>query len=272
MKKLLTFIFCFWCIHLNAQELRIVSVGSNLTEILYALDLGEHVVAADKTSTTPPIASNKAVLGHPSNISMEGALSYLPTHYISDDKYPNPALHRKLTDTNIKAIILPQATTIDDLIEQISLLGKAFNRQEQSQSVISSLNMKQHQLSQLNSDEKIKAAFIYGKDSLAMMGKNTTVDHLLTLASIENSFTFEGIKPVNPESLLVANPDVLLTVDKALINENGKARFFTIPGIRGTNAGKNKIIHTIPIKQVNITLKTLDTALELHHLLYGTNE
>jgi|GEM_PF-3344441 len=267
MKKIITFIFCFWCINLNAQELRIVSVGSNITEILYALELGEHVVAADKTSTEPAAAISKALLGHPSNISMEGALSYLPTHYISDDKYPNPSLYHKLEDTNIKAIILPQATTVNELTEQITLIGKAFNRQNQAQSLITSLNSKRRKLSQLKSDKKIKAAFIYGKDSLLMMGKNTSVDHLLTLASIENSFTFEGIKPVNPESLLMANPDVLLTVDKAL---NNKTRFFTLPGITGTTAGKNRIMYAIPIKQVNITLKTLDTALELHHLIYNS--
>lgn len=258
----------FWCINLNAQELRIASVGSNITEILYALELDMYIVASDKTSTEPNKATDKAVLGHPSNISIEGTISYLPTHFVSDDKYPNYKLSSKLHEIGVETTILRQATTIDQLLEQIEQLGELFQRQVQAQSLIDSLNKKKHQLSQLDSNKKIKVAFIYGKDNLVMMGKNTTVDHLLTLASAENSFTFEGTKPVNPESLLIANPDVLLTVDKALRNDDNEARFFTLPGIKGTNAGKNRLIYSIPIKQVNITLKTLDTALELHHLLY----
>ncbi|EGR0307340.1 ABC transporter substrate-binding protein [Vibrio alginolyticus] len=271
MKQLITFLLCFWCLNINAQELRIVSVGSNITEILYALELGKHVVASDKTSTEPTTAVHKAVLGHPNNISIEGVISHLPTHFVSDNKYPNSELTNKLNRLGVKSIILRQATTINELLDQIDKLGHLFNRQAQARLLITSLNEKKQKLSELKPEKKITAAFIYGKNNLLMMGKNTTVDHLLVLASIENGFTFEGIKPVNPESLLMANPDVLLTVDKALTNENSKVKFFTLPGIAGTNAGQDKLIYAIPIKQINITLKTLDTALSLHHLIYGND-
>ncbi|NOH68165.1 heme/hemin ABC transporter substrate-binding protein [Vibrio rotiferianus] len=247
---------------------KIVSVGSNITEILFALDLDEQVVAADKTSTVPPEAEKIATLGHPSNVSMEGVFSYYPTSYISDDRFPNPTLISKLEAANIDVLVLKQALTLDDLFEQIKVISVHYGKTAEGKALIHELTEKKAKLKRIPEKEQVKAAFLYGRGSLLMMGANTTVDHLFSLAQIKNSFDFEGTKPVNPESVIIANPDALVTVDKALRQEEDKSRFFELPGMSATNAGKNKSITTIPIKQVNIGLKTIDTALELNKHFY----
>mgnify|MGYP002397398202 FL=1 len=62
------------------QLQRIVSVGGDVTEIIFALGLGDRVVAVDTTSQYPPDAvKEKKSVGYMRALSTEGVLSVAPT-------------------------------------------------------------------------------------------------------------------------------------------------------------------------------------------------
>ncbi|NOH97513.1 ABC transporter substrate-binding protein [Vibrio sp. 99-70-13A1] len=253
---------------------RIVSSGSNITEILFALGAGKQIVGADKTSSSPPQAKAIATLGHPSHLSIEGIISLRPTIFISDDKYLNPTLNYQLERAGTKVLIVKQASNMSELNTQIHEISYLLDLPQQGEALIKGLESDLEELSILKQTRSLpymKAIFLYGKDSLLIAGQKTPIDFLLNMAGIVNPASFDGIKPMTPESIIIINPDVIITVDKALSGENGKERFFSIPAISATPAGINKRITTIPISHTNLGINTPKTAKKLFHEIYGTN-
>lgn len=255
----------------NANE-RIISSGSNITEIIFELGVGHQVVGADKTSTSPSEAKKVAVLGHPSHLSIEGIISLRPTVFISDDKYFNPTLVSQLEHAGIKTLIIKQASNINELKMQIEHISQFLDKPHQGKQIIEKLNIELNELLKLKATRSHpyqKAIFLYGKDTLVIAGQKTPVDYLLNMAGLINPASFEGIKPMTPESIIIINPDIIITVDKALSGSNSADRFFSIPAISATPAGKHKRITTIPIAHTNLGINTPKTAKILFHEIYG---
>jgi len=255
---------------------RIIISGNHITEIVFALGAGEQVVGADKTSTSPERAKAIAVLGHPSHLSIEGILSLGPTLFISDDKYLNRKLNSQLEQASVGTLILKQAITLADLQQQINLIALALDKKEQGAELIARLEKESTELTSLKQmiNTPQKALFLFGKDSLLIAGENTSIDRLLAMAGIVNAAGFEGMKPMTPESVIISNPDLLITVDKALAGKGqaGRDRFFGITAIAATPAGKNKRISMIPIAHTNLGINTLKTAKKLFTEVYGNQQ
>lgn len=274
--KNIFFILLLFTVHSSYADDRIIVSGSHITEIVFALDSGDEVVGADKTSTSPPAAANIAVLGHPSNLSTEGVLSLTPTMYISDDKYLNKPLVNQIEALGVKTLVLKQAITFSDLKKQITVIAEFLNKEPQGKELIKHLNQQIEELEKLKETiaKPQKAIFLYGREGLLIAGKNTPIDRLLTMAGIQNPVPFNGIKPMTPESVIMINPDVIITVDKALRGKGQKGldRFLTIPAIAATPAGKNKYITSIPISHTNLGIGTPQTAKNLFTEIYGTQK
>ena len=74
-------------------------------------------------------------------------------------------------------------------------------------------------------------------------GKNTPMASLIEIAGGENAVNdFEDFKPLTPEAVVKANPDVLFFFTSGLQGAGGNEGALKMPGIAQTNAGKNKKI------------------------------
>ncbi|WGE87266.1 ABC transporter substrate-binding protein [Actinobacillus equuli subsp. haemolyticus] len=86
--KLVKFLaFLTACIGLNpapAQE-RIVSIGGDVTEIIYALGAEQALVGRDSTSIAPLAAQQLPDVGYMRQLNVEGILALKPTKVISSD-------------------------------------------------------------------------------------------------------------------------------------------------------------------------------------------
>jgi len=69
------------------------------------------------------------------------------------------------------------------------------------------------------------------------------LDKMFLLTGNKNAVTgFTEFKPLTAESLLAANPDVLVLFSSGLESVDGPAGLLKIPGVANTNAGRNKKI------------------------------
>jgi iron complex transport system substrate-binding protein len=62
---------------------RLVAVGGAVTEIVYALGAGEHLVGVDTSSTYPEAATTLPHVGYQRALSAEGVLSLRPSFVLS---------------------------------------------------------------------------------------------------------------------------------------------------------------------------------------------
>lgn len=105
---------------------------------------------------------------------------------------------------------------------------------------------------------------------MSVAGKGSSLDAMITLAGAKNAVQeFADFKPYTTEALVKANPDVILLFDFGLSSLGGKEAVLKMPGMRLTEAGKNKrILEMSPTLLVNFSTRLPEAVLELNKELH----
>ncbi|MFT5999293.1 MAG: iron complex transport system substrate-binding protein [Neolewinella sp.] len=225
---------------------RIVSLSGTLTEIIYDLGFGGQLVGVDVTSTYPPEVSTVAKLGHVSQLNVEVLLELRPTLILVDaDQREKPALST-LADAGIKIVSVPSHPTLDNAALTANFLEKHLDIESKKlASYTTAIETDSRDLTTSlanRSGPKPSVLFIYARGARQLMvaGADTEAAAMIALAGGENAITsFSDFKPLTPEALVEAAPDVILMFESGLQSLDGKAGLANIPGIAQTPAYKN---------------------------------
>ncbi|HSK97933.1 MAG TPA: ABC transporter substrate-binding protein [Euzebyales bacterium] len=106
---------------IDAPPEAIVSLSPTATEMLFAIDAGEQVVAADSFSNFPSQAPTTDLSASEPNV--EAIAGYAPDLVVFGDDPGD--LGSALEELDIPALSLPAAATLDDTYDQITQLGTA---------------------------------------------------------------------------------------------------------------------------------------------------
>ena len=102
---------------------RLLSIGSDTTEILYALGLGDKIVGVDATSLYPAEATRKTNVGYMRALSTEGVLSTGATLILATAQAGPPEVMKALKSAPIALVSLPENENRDSLVDKIRLVG-----------------------------------------------------------------------------------------------------------------------------------------------------
>ncbi len=229
---------------LSAQE-RIVSLNGNISEILCALGLEQQIVGVDVTSTYPVSLQAKPKQGHNRNISAEGVLSLQPTLVLGMDNQFNPALKEQLKAVKVRTVIFKEDLSVQgvrNLLEEVARAAGAA-AVDKASALRQEFDRQMTALAVSPSDKKILFIYARGAGTLMVSGTGTSIDKMIQLAGGRNAVTdFSDFKPLAAESLVTANPDLILLFDSGLKSIGGVDGLLKIPGIMQTNAGRNRKI------------------------------
>lgn len=221
---------------------RIVSVGGAVTETVFALGLGDQVVAVDRTSVYPPSVHGLANVGLPTQLSAEGILGERPTLVVGADSIGPPAVLEQLRAAGVEVRLLSAEKNLKGAEARIRGLAEAFDRRAEGARLWAAV------------EEGLKALppppvpaprvlFIYarGAGNLTVAGQGTAADEMIRLAGAQNAATgFEQYRPLTAEGLVGAQPDVLLLTTTGLDAIGGRTRLLEVPGVNLTPAGKRQ--------------------------------
>ncbi len=111
----------------------IVSIGSAVTEILFALGVGERVVAVDQTSVYPEAARKLPNVGYMRALSPEGVLSKTPSVIIaSEGSGPREAIE-VLSHSSVPVVLIPDGHSPDAIVRKIEMVADAVGIPEKGQ-------------------------------------------------------------------------------------------------------------------------------------------
>ena len=244
-----TLLFSFFLIissgpSIAAKSQRIVSVSGTLSEILVGLGLESQIVGVDVTSTYPASLEKLPKVGHNRNISAEGILALNPDVIVTSDQGMISAnVLKQLNSTGKKVVTFKQEYSEEGTISLIREVGAYFNAKPQAEKMIKSLKADMAKLPKTAAPKKLLFIYARGTGTLMVSGKNTSLDKMFTLIGHKNAVTdFTDFKPLTSESLLAANPDVLVLFSSGLESVDGIEGLLKVPGVAYTNAGKNKKI------------------------------
>ncbi|RJG04713.1 hemin ABC transporter substrate-binding protein [Noviherbaspirillum cavernae] len=229
----------------NGQN-RIVSVGGALTEIIYALQAQGDLVGVDTTSIYPESASKLPNVGYSRALSAEGVLALAPTQVIATEDAGPPAVLRQITAAGVPVTVLPANHRFEGLIERVLRVGELTGRKAQAEQYAADLRQEWARVrKQIDArrGKPVKVLFVlaHAPGQIMVAGQDTSADAVLRYAGAVNAIGgITGYKPLTPEAVIGAQPDVVLLTDQGLKAQGGTASVLALPGIAQTPAGRNK--------------------------------
>lgn len=225
----------------EVKKEKIVSISGTTTEVLCALGLQDEIVGVDVTSTYPEAMAALPKVGHNRNMSSEAIIALAPTLVVGTAENVKPELIEQLKSAHIRVLLYNLESTVEGTKTLIKGMADSLGKSELSKGIIDAIDNDLKE--QVALSKKTKVLFIYARGAGTMMvaGEHTYPNAMIGLAGGENAVTgFEDFKPLTPESLLKANPDVILMFTSGLESLGGMNGLLKVPGVAMTNAGKKK--------------------------------
>jgi iron complex transport system substrate-binding protein len=200
---------------------RIVSVGGAVTEILYALGLEQRVIAVDTTSLYPPRAlAEKPTVGYMRQLSPEGVLGLGPTLVLANDGAGPKETIAVLEAARVPFVRVPDMFTGDGIIDKIRLIARATGTTERGECLVKrvqdDLDAMAHLRRRIEHPRKVMflLSFLNGRPMVA--GRATAPEGIIRLAGGRNAVDkYDGYKLINDESVIAAQPDAVLAMERA---------------------------------------------------------
>ena len=116
----------------DAQD-RVVTIGGDITEIVYALGQQDRLVARDTTSNFPADVLDLPDIGYARALSPEGVLSIRPDLIIASDNSGPPETIEVLQEAGITFVPVPEIYTPEGIARKITIVGDALGQGEAAQ-------------------------------------------------------------------------------------------------------------------------------------------
>ncbi|SDL47667.1 iron complex transport system substrate-binding protein [Catalinimonas alkaloidigena] len=226
-----------------AVPMRMVTVGGTITELVYALGLGDRIVATDRTSVYPAAMQGLPSVGHPGNIAAEGILSENPDLIIvANDAAPDDVL-TQLESTQTPVWVVENENTVASTKAMICTLAERLDRRAQGDSLLAQLDRDlaeaKARVAQATTVPKVLFIYARGRGTMQVGGRGTFAETLVQLAGGTLATPdLEQFKPLNTEALVAANPDYLLFFESGLESLGGVEGVQSLPGVAQTTAGQ----------------------------------
>ncbi len=125
----------------SAAAERIVSLGGDVTEVVYALDAQRQLVAKDSTSTWPAAAQSLPDVGYIRQLNAEGILSLRPTLVLASAQAQPSLVLKKVEENKVKVINVPGGYDLPAIEAKIGVIADALGKQSEG----NALRQKVHQ-------------------------------------------------------------------------------------------------------------------------------
>jgi iron complex transport system substrate-binding protein len=226
----------------KVETKRIVSLSGSITEIIYAVGSQKELIGVDVTSTHPAAAEKLTNLGHVRKLAVESLLALNPTHVVMLEDEVSPDLKSKLKQAKIELVTFKHPNSVEDAKSMVKEVAKWLGKAEASEAIVAKIDTDIQKLEKLNKKPKVLFVYARGAGTLMVAGENTPLEKMIVLAGGENAGKgFTDFKPLTSESVIAANPDVILMFTSGA-QSLGPDGIFNVPGVSATNAGKNKAL------------------------------
>lgn len=225
---------------------RIVTLNGTLTEIVSALGLGNNIVGTDVTSKYPDAVNALPKLGHDKAIRAEGILSLTPDLVMANQDQLDPAVESQLRLAGVRLMLFTPGNSIDGTKQLIAQIADSLGRSEDAKAIAERIDNDRAGVSVLTPAPKVLFIYARGAGTLLVAGEGTPIQSLITLAGGTNAIKgFSEFKPLTPEALVAADPDVVLVFNTGADDLQGNDALMRVPGMASTGAGRNQAFVTL---------------------------
>jgi iron complex transport system substrate-binding protein len=253
---------------------KIISVDSNATEILLALDIGSKIIAADITSEPLLTSQNVKQLGYHRALSAEAILSLQPDLIVGSDHTGPTSTVKAIQNAQINFIQLNSPQTIADLRSNIQHLAKALDREKTGQQLIDDIQRMETAINDHVKESNLKMMFLLDLNDrgLSQAGRDTVGHALINVLDGQNISEFNGYQSVSLESILAMNPDVILVGSRSNGAPDTEQLLSRHPLLKNTAAGQTRRIISIDASKLiaGLSISAVKKADQLAAIIYSS--
>jgi iron complex transport system substrate-binding protein len=226
---------------------RVVSLGGDITETVYALDAQSSLVGVDSTSEWPAAAHALPDVGYVRQLAAEGVLSLRPQLIIATHDAGPPQVLAQLRSAGVGIETLPVTYTPDDVLAKVRTIGHLLGKDDAANALAGKIALQYAQLGKAVAamPRHPRVAFLMsaGGGSPLLAGTQTAAMHAIALAGGTNVVdSYSGYKPVSAEAIAALAPEVIVLMRERADALGGIDGVLKLPGVALTPAGKMRRI------------------------------
>ncbi len=235
----------------------IISIAPSNTEILFALGLGDQVVAVTDYCDYPAEAKEKTSLGSYITPSMEDIVAISPDLILATSVHEEEVISA-LEKIGMTVLAL-DPKTMDEVMESIALVGQVTGRQEEAAQVVSGMRARvkavTDKTNNLADTERPRVFYAVWYEPLMSAGAETFQDDLIGIAGGNNvAGNLTGWITIGLETVVEADPEVMIAgVNFINIGDLNYQFIETEPRLRDTQARLNNRVFEVDSDLVSRT-------------------
>jgi iron complex transport system substrate-binding protein len=231
---------------------RIVPLNGDIAETVVTLGMTKNVVGVDTSATYPEkVVAGLPKIGYQRTLSAEGILSLRPTVVIGTPAAGPPQVLEQIRAAGVPVVVIPEHKGLDAGARKLRVVGKALGVPRRAERLAKQVE-RQIAIAKREVDStasRPKVAFLYVRGTQVQMigGRGSGADAMVAAAGgtdVGAQLGIEGFKQLTAESLVAAQPDVILALSAGVASVGGVDGMLRLPGVAQTPAGKNRrIVH-----------------------------
>ena len=209
---------------------RIISLAPSLTEILFALGLGNQVAGVTDFCDYPEEAQRKPKVGGYVSPSLEAIIALRPQLVLAVPDLTNQPLLERLSQLGIR-VLGHKARNLQDIWSTIEAIGRTTGTQTRAQNLVSEMQERVDRIRKITRKAlRVRVLFVFAYDPLVVAGGETFFDELIRLAGGTNvagdsrvqypKYSLEEVLRRDPEVIFLpgrmTGSDLLSARDSAL--------------------------------------------------------
>lgn len=233
-----------------AEGTRLITLFGDLTEIVYALEAEEYLVARDTSSIYPAAAAELPNLGFAGALNAEAILALTPTLVIGRELAGPEGVLEQLREAGVEVVLLDELTGLDAPQIKIRAIGAALGIPQRAEALAQDVERRLAGVTaELEEHERpLRVLLLYVRRG----GIQQTGDHARTIIETAGGIDaaaeagVEGWQALTPEALVAIDPEVYLVLDLGLEVVGGIEGLMEIPGVAETRAGRARRVISMP--------------------------
>lgn len=220
---------------------RVVSIGGDVTEIVFALDSANSLVARDSTSLYPDAATKLPDVGYMRQLNTEGILAMRPTLVLTSAQAKPSLALEQVAASKVRVVTIPADNTLNGIENKVTAVAKALDKTAQGEALNKQVRDKLASIPTTPLSVKVLFIMSHGGMSAMAAGQETAADAAIRAAGLQNAMQgFKRYQPLSQEGVIASQPELILVTADGVKTLGGEENVWLLPGLAQTPAGKNR--------------------------------
>jgi iron complex transport system substrate-binding protein len=251
----------------GAAAQKVVTLGGDVTEIVYALGAQSALVARDSTSMWPPQALQLPDVGYLRQLNAEGILATHPTTVLASvQAQPSLALSQ-VEQNSVTVVTVPGSNDVTVIDDKIKIVAAALHKEAEGENLRLSIKRELAALPKTPLNKRVLFILSHGGMTAMAAGQQTGADAAIRAAGLQNAMQgFNRYQPLSQEGVIASQPDLVVISADGVQSMGGEAGLWKLPGLAQTPAGRNKQVLLVDdMALLGFSIRTPDALRQLRN-------